>query len=130
MLIRAVITVISALLVAACATNADVQDLGEEISALELEVAVLAQQVTALEAAVTADAQDSETETVLQQLSADLDSLARSVGSARATTDGALLAATEALDRTDDIASCVNDYMDVIGRWSSNVNSRFTYLYC
>ena len=130
MLIRAVITVISALLVAACATNADVRDLGEEISALELELAVLAQQVTALESAVTADAQESEAETVVQQLIADLDSLARSVGNASATTDRALLAATEALDRTDDIASCVNDYMDVIGRWSSNVNSRFTYFYC
>lgn len=28
------------------------------------------------------------------------------------------------------LRSCVNDYMEVIGRWSSNVNSYFSWNYC
>lgn len=30
----------------------------------------------------------------------------------------------------DDLQRCVNEYMDTIGSWSSNVNSRYTYYYC
>ena len=26
--------------------------------------------------------------------------------------------------------SCVNDYMETIGRWSSNLGSSFTYFFC
>ena len=60
----------------------------------------------------------------------DVDSAIAAARAAESVAEDAESIARDAYDRAEDVASCVNDYMDVIGRWSSNVNSYFSYNYC
>ena len=80
-------------------------------------------QVTATAAAAADELRDS-----VGALRTDLTELA-------ASNDGSDLAAVttrvERLElRNTILVQCVNEYMDVIGRWSSNVNSSFRWSYC
>ena len=56
----------------------------------------------------------------LNNVASAVDGLGRTVGSVRSEVDGLRL-------DIDGVRSCVNEYMDAIGRWSSNVSSRYTY---
>jgi hypothetical protein len=66
----------------------------------------------------------------LVQLKRDLRVVDANASEAYGAAQDALGIAEDALDRTEEITTCVNDYMDVIGRWSSNVNSYFDWFYC
>ena len=66
----------------------------------------------------------------IAQMKRDLEIVNTNAQDAYGIAQDALTTAEDALDRTDEITSCLNTYMDVIGRWSSNVNSYFEWFYC
>jgi hypothetical protein len=65
----------------------------------------------------------------LADLQASVDDLQASVGGAASPADvAAQVAAVQA--RADQITTCVNTYMDVLGGWTRNIDSTFTYVRC
>lgn len=69
-----------------------------------------------------------------QGISGRVDALEDSVADLEASPGGAPsdggAAVDEVVDDVDALKKCVNEYMDVIGRWSSDVSTRYDYLYC
>jgi hypothetical protein len=132
-----------ALCVVAAACS-DVGALETEITQQEAEIGALTVQVA--EQAVALTTVESRLESVISSVasiemptdrSGDLaalsDAVIEAVSIARvaqSTAQDAESTAWDAYGFAEDVASCVNEYMDVIGRWSSNVNSSFNYYYC
>ncbi|MBM4044354.1 MAG: hypothetical protein FJ279_04505 [Planctomycetes bacterium] len=59
----------------------------------------------------------------VQGLQRDVSSAVRQLGSLAGDLDSLTW-------EIDDVKSCVNRYMDTIGRWSRNVYTYYTYYYC
>lgn len=63
-----------------------------------------------------------------------IDALEESVADLEASPGGAPSAGSGAVEKVvddiDALKECVNEYMDVIGRWSTDVSTRYDYLYC
>jgi uncharacterized coiled-coil protein SlyX len=119
------------------ALEAEIAQQQEEIGTLSMQVADQATAMAATESQLQLLASSVASIDMPQDRSAELaelrDGVLAAISVARAaetSAEDAESAAWDAYDRAEDVASCVNDYMDVIGRWSSNVNSHFNYNYC
>ena len=99
--------------------------LWQKIDDVEGDVSGTRESVTATRGVVGAEiAPLEETVSGLEQSVSDLQA---SVGTA--TTDvGAQVAAVQA--RVDTVVACLNTYMDVISRWSTNTGSPYVYDRC
>jgi hypothetical protein len=119
--------VLFALAVVSCSDTGELQD----------EVNRQAEQIEELTVAVRANTTDigllaeatSEIVEGLDEVDLPLN-LSAEVASIRRDLDDAIVATQDAFDRAEDIAACVNEYMDTIGRWSSDVYSFYDYYYC
>jgi uncharacterized coiled-coil protein SlyX len=94
----------------------------------EAAIAVLESQLSDQEVTVATLVTESE------ELVSFADSATSAIPAALEAMSGAIADASAdaqyALDRAEDVAACVNAYMDVIGSWSKNVNSYFEWFYC
>lgn len=91
-------------------------DLERQVEALREENAGLLARVEAMESYLERLPEAPDVSGELRSLEDDLGDLQRSV-LGLSSEIGAL-------------SSCVNDYMDTIARWSSNVYSEYRYYYC
>jgi hypothetical protein len=120
------------------------QEDGDQTTQQEIRVAaqdsLIADQATLVESLL---ARLEEQESLIAELDVRSQELAAIVVAVKPSTDVvvdlsglqsdidlAMSLAEDAYDRADEVASCVNNYMDVIGRWSSNVNSYYEWNYC
>ena len=88
------------------------------LSALSARVGRIERDVDEITDALPPDVTDS-----LIGVAQVVDDLGRSVSTVRSELDRVRL-------DVDGVRSCVNAYMDTIGRWSGNVASRYSYFYC
>jgi hypothetical protein len=117
-----------------CAAAGQVTELEGQVEALRTENGALALRVEALEASVALlNLSDFSTSgwadrvsniegrvSAAEGLLIDLDDLGLQIQGHAEDNEFAI----------ESIRLCVNDYMDTIGRWSSNLNTTFTYFYC
>jgi hypothetical protein len=124
------LAVAGALIATACAPTSQVDELEAQVAGLESEVSALSGENSQLARKV------SELESALGSLvealpaAVDQSDVQREIDVLRVDVDEAIDLATNALDVTVGLASCVNDYMDTIARWSSNISTFYEYYYC
>lgn len=134
--LRTAVVAALGLVLVGCANS----ELTAQVEELQAENQDLAQRIEDLEASVT-DLRAGSDDSGLEGRVASLEDLMGSLGEVlgpiedrlgeleRQMLDVTDLAETN-WSEIDEMRSCVNEYMDTIGRWSSNVNSTYTYYYC
>ena len=107
----------------ACAPTSQLEALEAHVTALESEKGELEKMVAELENTLGSLVEALPAAVDRSGVESEIDSL-------RLDVDHAVDLATDSLDASAAMASCVNDYMDTIARWSSNISTFYEYSYC
>lgn len=118
------------LVLAACA-SAEVAD---EVEQLRADNEQLTERVEELEASIARLGLLDFSVSGIDDRVAAVEGRISSLDGGLASLDGRTLELFDLADSNysdiESLQSCVNEYMDTIARWSSNVGSTYTYYYC
>lgn len=118
------------LVVLLLATSCTTAELEAEMSALRTDVDKLSEELRSVQTdQQTLAGRVDQLKDELGQLQVPAD-LSRAVSSLRDDVAGVDQQVSDIFWEIDDLKSCVNDYMDTIADWSSNIYSYYEYYYC
>jgi outer membrane murein-binding lipoprotein Lpp len=115
------------LVLSACATTGAVEEQAERLDEFSSRIDAIDKRLASIEGRVQALNLPPDLSGDLATLDSDVSRLARDVQDLHQVADAAY---SDAVSEVDDLRDCLNEYMDTIGRWSSNVNSYYDYYYC
>lgn len=116
-----------ALMLSACASTGAVDEQVERVDEVNIRVDAIGERLASIEASLGTLNLPPDLSGEIANLNDEVSGLNREVRGLRQTADTAYY---EAVSEVDDLRDCVNEYMDTIGRWSTNVNSYYDYFYC